>query len=1273
MIGPNGMVEKMSLLDALRGSPEQSEGTQLSEYKVTSENAIQLGGEIKPLMAEFEREGTDLVLREDTGDYIVVKDYFQSFPAPDLLTEGGAKLVAETVARLAGPGPVAQAGNTASDANEAIGEITSLAGTVTVRHADGTRDELVEGFAVFQGDVLETSSDGSFTITFVDDTNFTMGPDGRAILDELIYNPNGSSSNGMGISLLQGAFSLVSGKIAKDDPESVNIKTPVGTIGIRGTSWSGKILQQGEQSAFTLFTGSILVSNEGGEQLLTLPNQTVLVSSNFIAPSPPQVLTEGQLLDLYGGVLNLINPDWFKDEEEDDFDPSKINPEAGPRGQNSGGGGADFAEFSGTGEDGGLGISGILGLSELLNETELEFDGNGFLNEEIGGEEPVAAVQVIPTVDPETSLVNGFTIEVVLDSPTDVPVSVFYEIIPVTASDGSDGGDPDYMDEGGGTITVLPGETGSGFSLTLLDDDIIEDTETLIIRLTGAENAVINPAASSALVVIVDDDIGVVSIQPVTSQDTSFSSFAALADVSAFSEADGSSTVVTEGDGDAVFRLILDKALGPGVEVRVDYTVEGAGVGRTDFSPGEVRSAFFNGGETGLLAGSEIEIRIPILDNDLVDPFSDFSVRIVGGSENMIADDSNGQVAVTVEDDETAVIAGDADEADVAESGIPATATEVSLGLEGGSGALQSAVFDDGQPSFDALGLTSGGVPVTLTGLGTSEIAGWAGEEQIFTVSLSLNGQYNVTLLKPLDHLQEGSPVDSLSLSFGYGAVDVNGSSTQGTLTVNVDDDVPQATDDNVDVPIPPLPSYNLLFVLDSSGSMNAGERQDDGSVTSRIAILKEAVVRLISEYGAQSSELKISIIDFDSNAEFVFSGSSVQNAIDFIENPQNLVAGGQTNYADALADDENGARGILNDQLADPANQNFKTITYFVSDGQPFPQSNGVPVDENGNAWQEFVDQNDIEVVSVGIGNNIDIDALNLVENEGDVAVNVLKASDLEAFLVSTIPTVSTGSVVRDSISGDELGADGATATQIILTVENASELDGYVGQGGSVSGPVNSIYSVVFDIPQDGTDLDLLLADGSHFRIDKNGGYTLETPAGSGVGEEIQLDYRLTDGDGDVSQATLTFTFVEETQPEVLTSETVGTTNTVSGTPSSENLTGTEQADLIVGGGGNDTLEGGEGADTFRLTADAGSVTDILDFDVSSDFLDLDALFDAVGVVTEDREQGEGWEMGEADGHATLFITGLSQQVSFLNTPAPDVSDLTAIAERVIIGDES
>ena len=55
------------------------------------------------LLADYAREGPDLMLTGTDGAQVVIQDFFAQTSPPDLMTEGGAKVSPELAARLAGP------------------------------------------------------------------------------------------------------------------------------------------------------------------------------------------------------------------------------------------------------------------------------------------------------------------------------------------------------------------------------------------------------------------------------------------------------------------------------------------------------------------------------------------------------------------------------------------------------------------------------------------------------------------------------------------------------------------------------------------------------------------------------------------------------------------------------------------------------------------------------------------------------------------------------------------------------------------------------------------------------------------------------------------------------------------------------------------------------------------------------------------------------------------------------------------------------------------
>ena len=105
----------------------------------------------------------------------------------------------------------------------ATNAVTGLLGT--------TRRTLKRGDGVFQNENIMTGANAGAQLLFQDETALTMGPDSQVILDKLIYDPNKRAGE-MSIRAVTGAFRFVSGSAPK---QGYSIKTPVGTIGVRGT------------------------------------------------------------------------------------------------------------------------------------------------------------------------------------------------------------------------------------------------------------------------------------------------------------------------------------------------------------------------------------------------------------------------------------------------------------------------------------------------------------------------------------------------------------------------------------------------------------------------------------------------------------------------------------------------------------------------------------------------------------------------------------------------------------------------------------------------------------------------------------------------------------------------------------------------------------------------------------------------------------------------------------------------------------------------------
>lgn len=255
------------------------------------------------LVGDYQKSGSDLILTGPEGVRVLILNYFESSVSPDLWTAGGARVAAETAAKLAGvhdPVQYAQAGST-DGAIQPIGVAEAVRGDVLAVRADGTRVVLQDGSPVFQGDVVETGDGSSVGLRFNDDTSFAMQGNGRMVLDELIYDP-GTQSGSAAVSVLQGAFVFVTGQVAKTDPSSFSVSTPLATIGVRGTMVGGT---QGDRLDIYFNEGAGFIQNAGGRVDIDAGERTFVLGFNLI-PQTPQATPPGLFDSLFQSALGVL-------------------------------------------------------------------------------------------------------------------------------------------------------------------------------------------------------------------------------------------------------------------------------------------------------------------------------------------------------------------------------------------------------------------------------------------------------------------------------------------------------------------------------------------------------------------------------------------------------------------------------------------------------------------------------------------------------------------------------------------------------------------------------------------------------------------------------------------------------------------------------------------------------------------------------------------------------------------------------------------------------
>lgn len=116
-----------------------------------------------------------------------------------------------------------------------IGQIKVTKGTVTIERA-GQSIAAAVGTRLQTSDVVRTGADGSVGITMSDNSLLSAGPNSALALDRFEFDSTTNEGH-FDASLRSGTLAVVSGKLAKQSPEAMTVRTPTTILGVRGTEF----------------------------------------------------------------------------------------------------------------------------------------------------------------------------------------------------------------------------------------------------------------------------------------------------------------------------------------------------------------------------------------------------------------------------------------------------------------------------------------------------------------------------------------------------------------------------------------------------------------------------------------------------------------------------------------------------------------------------------------------------------------------------------------------------------------------------------------------------------------------------------------------------------------------------------------------------------------------------------------------------------------------------------------------------------------------------
>jgi hypothetical protein len=159
----------------------------------------------------------------------------------------------------------------------------------------GAPRALSVGSEVFSNERIRTGDASTAQLLFLDKTSVSIGPKAELTLDRFVYNPDRGTGQVV-LDTLRGSFRFVTGS---QNPNNYTIKTPVATLGIRGTIID--LLVQAGRTIVVLVEGAVSIKLSNG-QVLTLnkPGTAFVIGTNGQVQGP--IAWDGTIVNVANGV-----------------------------------------------------------------------------------------------------------------------------------------------------------------------------------------------------------------------------------------------------------------------------------------------------------------------------------------------------------------------------------------------------------------------------------------------------------------------------------------------------------------------------------------------------------------------------------------------------------------------------------------------------------------------------------------------------------------------------------------------------------------------------------------------------------------------------------------------------------------------------------------------------------------------------------------------------------------------------------------------------------
>ena len=605
---------------------------------------------------------------------------------------------------------------------------------------------------------------------------------------------------------------------------------------------------------------------------------------------------------------------------------------------------------------------------------------------------------------------------------------------------------------------------------------------------------------------------------------------AEVADIVSLSYTDADGAVVTLSDAGAINDFVTNGAtvkIEAGQTSAPNITITVAD--DTDYERSETIGMSIANPTNAVLSAATSAVGT-IFDEDSTNPSQTDPMQIDQEGDKPIADAQIGTPeGITVDED---------DLSDGSSPDAGALTKTGTLDITAGTEAFDT-VFDysDGTDS----GLTSQGATVyyylddtghTLTASTAATEGAVSAVNTVFEASLTnptaANAGYSFTLNGSIDH-PNANGENTKTVDLDVKVTQAGVTKDTDSFSVTITDDIPSSNNVSDELHIGPS-TFNLVLVLDISGSMAWDFNKNSGTSNERLNAMKDSAAAMIDAYGALG-EVNVMVTYFGGNNIGVLKDSSNSiwmDASDSKTNINTLTAGNGTYYSDVM---DYTADTYINSSNAGDVPSSDYTFVYFMSDGDP----TGGHEPTNSTKWDDFVNRPEIDALdAVGITANVATENLNIVagKDAGDVlgltvesaVYTVTSSAQMQAKLIESATVSENGNVINDTTNNKLYivgGADDAYVQSIKIgdttyTYDGTSITDGTntIGSG--------SVMQVATTLQKDGAT-----PIGSSILFDFATGeytYTINSTLG-GVQYNESFAVVIVDNDGDSVTKTLSF----------------------------------------------------------------------------------------------------------------------------------------------------